>query len=75
MKIIVTNNRRFSHNNNNPNRSLLGVSDPKTAQLIGMSKAYQKLKSRILREGLFSIGYAGYEQSKTEHGFFSINRN
>jgi hypothetical protein len=75
MKIIVSSSNKITHINNNRSSLVSEVSQQDTALLPGMGKAYQKLKSRIQREGLFSLGFSGYAECRTEHGFLSLNRN
>ena len=75
MKIKVTSTNKITHIHNNLSGLVSEVSEQDTALLLGMGKAYQKLKSRIQREGLFSLGFAGHAECRTDHGFLSLNRN
>ena len=75
MKIIVSSSNKITHINNNRSGLVTEVSQQDTALLLGMGKAYQKLNCRIQREGLFSLGFSGYAERRTEHGFLSLNRN
>ena len=75
MKIKVTSSNTFTHINNSITSSFSVVSEKDTALLLGMGKAYQKLKGRIQREGLFSLAYSDHTECRTEHGFLSLNRN
>jgi hypothetical protein len=75
MKIKVTNSNTFTQINNYSCRFVSGVTEQDAAILLGMGKAYRKLKTRIQKEGLFSLGYAGYEECRSDQGFFILNRN
>ena len=75
MKIKVTSSNTFTHTNNNPRRFFSEVAEQDAAVLRRMGKAYRKLKNRIQNEGLFSLGYAGYEECRSEQGFLMLNRN
>ena len=45
-----------------------------TAMILGMGRAYGKLKDRIKREGLFSWFHWSLS-NPSEHGFVAFNRN
>ena len=75
MKIKVTSTNKFTHINNSISSSVSEVSEQDTALLLGMGKAYQKLKGRIQREGLFSLAYSDRAECHTDHGFLSLSRS
>ena len=75
MKIKVTSSNTFTHINNHSRSFVSGVAEQDAAILLGMGKAYRKLKTRIQKEGLLSLGYAGYEECRSDQGFLILNRN
>lgn len=75
MKIKATSSNTFTHINNNSRRFVSEVTEQDAAVLLGMGKAYRKLKTRIQNEGLFSLGYAGYGECRSDQSFLMLNRN
>ena len=58
MKIQVSNNNYMTQIKDNYACGALKL-HPETAMILGMGRAYGKLKDRIKREGLFSLGSTG----------------
>lgn len=75
MKIHVSNINYMTQIKDNYACGSSEVTSRETAMLLGMGRAYDKLKARIKREGLFSLGFAGHSASRLEHGFIAFNRN
>ena len=75
MKIQVSNNNYMTKIKDNYACGATEVTSRETAIILGMGRAYGKLKDRIKREGLFSLGFTGHSVTRLEHGIVAFNRN
>ena len=74
MKIQVTSTNNIVHVHNGSASGSSVISEGDSAVLLGMNRAYNKLKSRIKREGLYSLAFSEHGESRQDQGFITLSR-
>ena len=74
MKIQVTSTNNIVHVHNGSVSGSSVISEGDSAVLLGMNRAYNKLKSRIKREGLYSLAFSEHGESRQDQGFITLSR-
>lgn len=74
MKIQVTSTNNIVHIQNGSVTGSSVISEGDSAVLLGMNRAYNKLKSRIKREGLYSLAFSEHAESRQDQGYITLSR-
>jgi hypothetical protein len=74
MKIKATNSNTLIHIVNGAFSGTSDISESDSAIILGMNRAYNKLRSRIKREGLYSLALSEQAESRIDQGYSTLSR-